>query len=302
VKNSEIKGIARRIGTEELDTWIASPMLPSEAEFEDWVEDETDFVSNIPIKNLIIFEQNGQFPGKLAFVHEETKRLVFLAPAIRDCSHVKSIALSLFHCAISEAKTRSIPELTGIIDNCNEHCDILKDCLLETGFVEHEQKIIYRRNLKTPLICKEEKTLEYRSLKELDDESLKEGQALYYDSSDSLEQFKNKWFSRGKHWKLVFYEDRLVGLSFLNLNEHVATLDYLAVDPEVQGQGFGNAIFVSALNFAISMGATRYIDSTNTSNTPMIKILEKNGCKKYISRTEYIYYVMSDNLQQKINL
>jgi len=291
--NPEIAGTARRISPEELNMWIASPRAPSEAGFGNWVKNETKFVASIPIKNLLIFEKDGLFPGKLAFIHEDTDTLVFLAPAIKECPCTREIAKSLFDCAKTEATARGISQLIGVIDGDDDHCEILKASLLDVGFVEKEQKVLYRRNLRKLLSCKEEKVLVFKGLKELDNGTLRKGMHLHHRLWDNIEEFKKSWSSHGKYWKLVFHEDRFVGLSFLELNGKEATFEHIATSPGVRGEGFGNCIFVNGLNFARSIGAMRYLDSTEVSNIPMIKIFEKNGCKKYVSRTEFVYFTNS---------
>jgi ribosomal protein S18 acetylase RimI-like enzyme len=280
---------ARRIRNDELQRWIESPLLSSDAGFDEWVISENEFVRGIPYGDLLIFEEDGLFPGKLAFVHQEADTLVFLAPAIKECPIVAEIAVSLFKCARAEALSRGVSELLGIIDSHTEHREILKDSLLGVGFREKQQKVLYRRNLAGPLAVGTDQTLSFKGLDEVDDDTAEQAMSLHGGAWGSLDDFRDAGSAPGRHWKVVCRDRKLVGLSFLNVEGEQATMHYIATAPEARGNGYGQVILATALNHAMSLGATRYLDSTEVSNVPMIRLFERNGCEAFLSRTEYVY-------------
>lgn len=118
----KIDGIARRIRSDEVNIWYASPKEASESNYEEWIHNEKAWAAsfNIPIENLFIFEQGGKFPGKLCFIEEDNEHILFAMPAIKMCPECKNIAINLFQLAISEAKTRNVHRLDTFLDDCNE--------------------------------------------------------------------------------------------------------------------------------------------------------------------------------------
>ncbi|MCL0098234.1 hypothetical protein M1O19_07005, partial [Dehalococcoidia bacterium] len=61
-------------------------------------------------------------------------------------------------------------------------------------------------------------------------------------------------------------------------------------------RGFGDLLFVDGLNMLRALGALKYLDSTNILNYPMIKVFERNGCKKIMARMEFVYLIRDDAL------
>lgn len=310
--NTEITGIARKIRSIELDTWYASPKEPSEPSFKNWVEEEKEWVAcfNIPIRNLFIFEQGGKFPGKLCFIQEDKDYILFAMPTIKSCPDCKYIALRLFQLAVTEARTRNIPRINTFLDDCNSPYEILKEALIKAGFQVGKRKVLYGRSLERLLKHKVKKNLTYRSVGRIGVESVKE---LFFKSlSGSLEdidnpfvltpaeEFKLIWKSthvRKDFWKVAFYKHQPVGLVFPDVvQEKTGSFVYLAVLPEFRGRRFGDLLFLDSLDMLRSMRATEYLGSTNISNYPMIKIFERNVCRKIASRMEFVYQIRDGTL------
>lgn len=303
--NTEIVGTARKIRNDELDAWYASPKEASEPGFEDWVRKEKEWVAcfNIPIRNLFFFEQGRKFPGKLCFIKEYGEHILFAMPAIKNSHNCKYIALKLFQLAITEARIRNVPHLETFLDDCNNPYKILKEALIEVGFRVRKHKILYGRSLEKPLKHKVEKYITYRSVDELGIEIVKE---LFLksligslDNTNDLfpptpdEEFKVIWKSmhmREKLGKVAFYKHQPMGLVFLDIiEEKTGSFVYLAVLPELRGLGFGDLLFANGLDILRTIGAIKYLDSTSISNYPMIKIFERNGCRRIMSRMEFVY-------------
>ena len=91
--------------------------------------------------------------------------------------------------------------------------------------------------------------------------------------------------------RVAFYENEPVGLILPDLDENEGTFTYMAIMPDFRGKGFGNTLFIDGLKLFKSIGASQYSDSTSVTNLPMIKIFEKNGCKKFMNRIEYVYLI-----------
>jgi ribosomal protein S18 acetylase RimI-like enzyme len=303
-ENNKASGIARKIEPFELAIWLASPKESTDTHFADWLAEEKDWVShfNIPIRNLFIFEQAGKFPGKLCFIDEGESHILFAMPAIKKVPEAKFIALKLFQLAITETRARKIPRLETFLDDCNSPYEILKQALVETGFRVRKHKVIYEKSLEEPFKLESDKSLTYKNIDEIGLETVKRlcFQSLpgSLDYSGDLfpaspeQEFNIIWqpMRRKDLTRVAFYENQPVGLILPDLiDDELGTFTYLAILPGFRGKGLGNPLFVDGLNLLKSNGATQYFDSTGITNQPMIKIFEKNGCKKVMNRIEFVY-------------
>ncbi len=306
IEENQNSGIARKIGPAEMDIWLASPKEPTDKNFADWVEGEKDWVRdfNIPIRNLFIFEQAGKFPGKLCFIDEDENHILFAMPAIKKVPDAKNIALKLFRLAIDETRVRNVPRLETYLDDCNTPYDALKQALAEAGFQVRKNKVIYERRLEEPFKLESDKILTYKGIDEIGLEKVKQlclqslqGSLDYSGDlfpASSEKEFDIDWrmMRRKDLTRVAFYENQLVGVILPDLmDDETGTFTYMAIMLDFRGKGFGNTLFVDGLKLFKSIGASQYSDSTSVTNLPMIKIFEKNGCKKFMNRIEYVYLI-----------
>jgi ribosomal protein S18 acetylase RimI-like enzyme len=306
IDNNRAGGIARKIEPAELDIWLASPKESTDKNFADWFAEENDWVRqfNIPIRNLFIFEQAGKFPGKLCFIDEDENHILFAMPAIKKVPEAKDIALKLFQLAIAETRARNIPRLETFLDDCNSPYEPLKQALNEAGFQVRKNKVIYEKSLAEPIKLESDKTQTYKNVDEVGLETIKRlcFQSLpgSLDYSGDLfpaspeKEFNAIWqpMRRKDLTRVAYNENQPVGLILPDLiDDESGTFTYMAILPEFRGKGFGNTLFIDGLKLFKSIGATQYVDSTGVTNLPMIKIFEKNGCKKVMNRIEFVYLI-----------
>lgn len=82
-------------------------------------------------------------------------------------------------------------------------------------------------------------------------------------------------------WMLALLGDVVVGVVLPQEfpgSDREGTLFYVAVLPAFRGRGYGRALHASGLAMLAERGVTRYVGSTDTRNSPMLKVFEANGC------------------------
>jgi ribosomal protein S18 acetylase RimI-like enzyme len=301
---NDMNGFSRKIKDDELDLWLACPKEQGEENYDKWVENEKKWLTydEIPLNNLFIYEQDGKFPGKLCLFVEEKNFIVFPAPAIRVCSDIKTIAVSLFKFAIEEGKRRDKKYIHSYLDDKNNHYEILKEAFVEAGFCDNEHKILFGRKLD-------------KDLKPLGDEKLEFITGRYFKEGYIKDLFKRSYLGSLDHAGCQFLPDldddfwtikgisnddfliaylgkEPVGFSSLfQIGENKGSLGYICVLPEFRGRGYGDIIFAESLNRFRQKGFNEYLGSTNVKNFPMIEIFKRNGCVQKYYRIEYIYKI-----------
>ncbi|WP_158234666.1 GNAT family N-acetyltransferase [Lentibacillus sediminis] len=96
---------------------------------------------------------------------------------------------------------------------------------------------------------------------------------------DSLER------ELGPNWRehcYYFQKDEVmlgIGIPHIEMGtQDEGRLFYFGVAPEARGRGVGSALHKITLKLLKKMGASYYVGSTDTHNTGMIKIFQKNDC------------------------
>ncbi len=90
----------------------------------------------------------------------------------------------------------------------------------------------------------------------------------------------------GPEWRQYCYyftkDEALIGISIPHIEmgtEDEGRLFYFGVVPSLRGQGLGIKIHKISLALLKNFRANYYVGSTDTNNSHMIKIFEKNGCE-----------------------
>jgi len=83
-------------------------------------------------------------------------------------------------------------------------------------------------------------------------------------------------------WYLPLVDGEIVGVLLPQAfpDDGDGTLLYVAVLPRFRGRGYGRALHATGLSMLKERGVPKYIGSTDTRNTPMLRIFEENGCPR----------------------
>jgi GNAT superfamily N-acetyltransferase len=301
IKNEQVKimGNARKITDNELDLWIAAPLEQTEKKYSDWIEKEKEWVSDnkIPMLNLFIYENEGTYPGKLCILNEPGWLLIS-PPVIKNCRSTIKIVESLYRFAIDDVKKRNIPCLYAYIDQHNEHHTKIIEGIIKAGFIRCEIKQLYYRALEDLPVKID--ILKFGYGYELGENVIKrlfirsrEGSLDYAgnphppDIDDDFETIRPVSI---EDYVIAYLDDEVVGFSSPGFcMKETGTLGFITILPEYRGRGFGDLLFIESLKRLISMGAKKYLGSANIKNYPMINIFERNGCKKKVLRSIFVY-------------
>jgi hypothetical protein len=85
-----------------------------------------------------------------------------------------------------------------------------------------------------------------------------------------------------ENWLVAFLNDTPIGVVFPTKwydQPEGGSISFITVFTNEQGKGYGNILHAKGLEMLVGMGVTKYVGSTVTSNIPMLRIFEKNGCE-----------------------
>jgi ribosomal protein S18 acetylase RimI-like enzyme len=91
-------------------------------------------------------------------------------------------------------------------------------------------------------------------------------------------------------WYLPLVDGEIVGVLLPQAfpdSEAAGTMFYVGVLPRFRGRGYGRALHATGLSMLAARGVTKYIGSTDTRNTPMLRIFEANGCPQ--TNTQFFF-------------
>ncbi|SET18051.1 hypothetical protein SAMN05421676_103145 [Salinibacillus kushneri] len=183
-----------------------------------------------------------------------------------------------------------------------------EEWLMSKGFEKISSIVEYIRSLDSLPDIDEE--MDYHSLSEgsMSDQEFR----LLYDRCRTGTLNKNKQQSMdkvmhaietelGPNWRKHCYyftkSDSLLGICIPHIEmgtNDEGRLFYFGVTPEFRGQGTGVNIHKIALHLLKNhFSAKNYVGSTDTSNQPMIKIFEQNGCQ--LRDRKGIYRIEKEN-------
>ena len=282
-------GRARNITSQERETWIACPLVEGDKAFADWCESEAAFAGNIPDEDLFIYEQDGRYPGKLAFVHADADCLVFLAPAIGKSVPIRQVMAGLFARALDEGRARRVKRVMGVIDSMNTHHALMGQCLEALGFALRWDKYVYTRDLDGLIAGGNGPAMDYKGFEELGDDDMARAMALHHREWRDITAFRAFWRREGRYWQAACLTGRFAGFCLLNVHGREATLDHIAVCEDLRGRGLGPAMLIHTLDRARRLGAEVYIGSTERENRAMNRVFAKTGCRLLGERREYVY-------------
>jgi ribosomal protein S18 acetylase RimI-like enzyme len=300
--------LSRIITDDELDAWYACPKKGNETNYVDWVSKEQKWIEDHEIKthNMFIFEKDGKFLGKLCIFHEDKEHLLFLTPVIGYQYEKKQIATSLFLFTIQEAKYRKNKRVDAIIDDYSEDFNEFIGTLQTTGFKINRRKILYKKDLTEAIEIKHlPKSFSMKTIGEIGREkftqlfidctegSLNNVEDLYPTSAESLyKEACEGEVTKKELWRIFSEDENPVAFVLpTKVTDSLGTIEYIGTLPECRGRGLSTIFLQKGLEILKSKGATEYLGSTALSNKPMIRVFEKSGCSKSMSRVELIYQI-----------
>lgn len=191
-----------------------------------------------------------------------------------------------FRSLLDEWREKQIGYLSLLMDVTHE------DWLLEQGFRKISTIVEYTRALDESITGKREVSVEALADGEMADSDFAE----LYEHCRSGSANKNKLFTieqvmesleneLGPNWRTSCYIFRKsgepIGLSIPIIEQGTVDegrLFYFGVVPEWRGKGYGTELHQISLQLLNSIGATKYVGSTDEANRHMIGIFERNGC------------------------
>jgi len=134
----------------------------------------------------------------------------------------------------------------------------------------------------------------YKSVAELGEECVIELLLPFVDNLDSLAGFAQSRVEfqalaehagsayRPENWLIAYLNEAPIGATFpTRWWDHLegGSITLVAVLPVYQGKGYGKILHAKGLEILASIGVLKYVGSTATTNTPMLRIFERNGCE-----------------------
>ncbi|MBD3347578.1 MAG: GNAT family N-acetyltransferase [Candidatus Eisenbacteria bacterium] len=183
--------------------------------------------------------------------------------------------------------------------------------LESAGFVVGRSKVFVERDI-ADYASPYDDPLEYRSLASLGDERFLEimTEASRGDPFEDMSErdpradFRELRDYAGRKfdptwWRVAFRGGTPVGVilpqEFAD-RDGEGTLFYVGVVPSERGHGYGKMLHATGLSFLSRKGITRYAGSTDTRNSPMLRVFEANGCR--ITGTQLFYKALKKNLRK----
>jgi len=178
----------------------------------------------------------------------------------------------------------------------------VNSALESAGFVVGRRKVFVERDL-SDHAPRSKHELEFRSLAKLGEDRFLEIMTEastgdpFEESSDrdprgefrELRDYAGKKFDP-TWWSVAYAGGRPIGVllpqEFAD-RDGEGTLFYVAVLPAERGHGYGRLLHAEGLAFLARNGITHYVGSTDTRNTPMLRVFEANGCR--VTGTQLFY-------------
>ena len=101
----------------------------------------------------------------------------------------------------------------------------------------------------------------------------------------------NNIMGRGDSGFIVEIQNQIVGFNLCRRIEDTAIIDLIAIEPQLQGQGYGQALVKAALQYYTGK-AKKIQVGTQADNFPSLKIYKKNG---FHLVSEYLTYHWTAN-------
>ncbi len=167
--------------------------------------------------------------------------------------------------------------------------DIVEMCLTNSNFIHVDRKVTLELNL----------DLDHNKYEDFDDISIASNVSndiinLAYESGHLSRFYKDERFrqyfpSLYKLWiekdfleGYVFvktFENKIVGLLSVTINDHISNIGLVAVDTIFRGQGIGVQLFNSLFSFLKSRNVKLCRVVTQSENDPALKLYDKVGFK-----------------------
>ena len=81
---------------------------------------------------------------------------------------------------------------------------------------------------------------------------------------------------RGDSGFILEIQNQIVGFNLCRRIKDTAIIDLIAIEPQIQGQGYGQALLKAALNYYTGKAKTIQA-GTQVDNSPSLEIYKKNG-------------------------
>lgn len=194
--------------------------------------------------------------------------------------------LLAFEKLLTEWKEQRVDYLSLLMDEENE------DWLLKRGFKKVSSIVEYSKALEGPF-----KSISPIQVQSLADSHVTDSDfAKLYDSCRSASANKNNLFTieqimesleceLGAKWRdqcFIFSQKGMnYGISIPHIEQGTTDegrMFYFGVVPEQRCKGYGTIFHAISLELLKTLGAKKYVGSTDTNNEPMRRIFEANGC------------------------
>lgn len=249
---------------------------------------------------LVAVSQN-EIVGKLKTLKIAQEEILITALVIEDQNNYQSYGTSLINYLKDICNDKTILGTTWD----EEKYQPMELLLLQNNFKMYVEKQYIEKeiiNYQSPY----EKIFDFKSLKDTGKESflsIYAGLFLENKSRDFAGKTPEQDFSElveyageefnAEFWEIVYYQQRPVGVVMPQIypdsNGKEGGLFNWGFLPTYRGKGWGKVLHSYALERLSQMGVTMYIDSTDIENEAMLKVFEKNQCKKVGIRKQYIY-------------
>lgn len=164
--------------------------------------------------------------------------------------------------------------------------------LEQAGFREHRRKIFVRKEL-DGYTSPYDDPFTYRTLRDTGrDEFIavmttaSEGDMFEEEERnperefDELIEYAGPAFNPD-HWRMALLDGVPAGVLLpqpYHDAPHKGTLFYIGVLPAFRGRGFGKILHAAGLEYLARLPVSAYVGSTDTRNTPMAAVFQRNGC------------------------
>lgn len=207
----------------------------------------------------------------------------------------------LLHEMTEYVTKESIPSVNIVLNRKESSNDNYLGLLEKYGFKRYDTRFYYQRDLISLERLFETDSISLKQIDQTTTHLLKKiwqrtvSESLNAPSTLTIEkEFRGMKSELGPDYIescLIAYKDSTpIGITMPHIEP--GTIDegrmfYFGIVPEYHGKSLGTRLHKLSLQFLRGMGANYYIGATGNKNTPMQRIFEVNGCKKFDEKVTY---------------